>query len=316
MKEKNDKFPQWLIITREKIKEAKGDWEGIRREGQADVRRGLEKERIANKRIEELGYIDHILGQDLPTRMWEDQVINITGGFLNTAANSVAQHSREAYTLVKGMGEIREEEQNTFFTLTDSTSAVSGTMCFFGAEMEKRMEAISSEYKPTFVYERTNIDEDGKDIYGELKNILENYDKKFVVMLDGSEDAIKTGGIDRLSHAAHSMRDLFEQILKFLAPSQVVEKQPWFQPTPGTPDGVSRRSRIKYLLYGSGTTYDEAAIKQMDEASGYAKDALDLVISRAHAHDPQLTEYEIKLVIHHSRFALYKILKQYLSRKR
>ena len=132
-------------------------------------------------------------------------------------------------------------------------------------------------------------------------------------MLEGSETALGIDTPDSQSQAAHSMRDCFQQLLEQLAPSKVVESQPWFKPTDGAPGGISRRSRLRYMLYGSGENVDDRTIQQLDELSDIAKNSLDLCIARAHDHDPSLTKEEVLLVIDQARNALLHVLKLYNS---
>jgi hypothetical protein len=134
-------------------------------------------------------------------------------------------------------------------------------------------------------------------------------------MLRGSEEALHNEGTDHLSHAAHSMRDLFQQLIEHLAPSEAVKAQSWFVATPGAPGGVSRMSRLRYMLYGTGENLDEEELRQLDDAAERAKIALDVSIARAHDHDPQLTGAEVELAIEHARFSLLEVLRRYAQRR-
>jgi hypothetical protein len=132
-------------------------------------------------------------------------------------------------------------------------------------------------------------------------------------MLEGSESALGISTPDSQSQAAHSMRDCFQQLLEQLASSRVVKSQPWFTPTEGAPGGISRRSRLRYMLYGSGENVDARTIQQLDELADIAKDSLDLCIARAHDHDPSLTKEEVILVVDQARNTLLHVLKLYNS---
>jgi hypothetical protein len=134
-------------------------------------------------------------------------------------------------------------------------------------------------------------------------------------MLLGSEEALQQMEVyDHSSHAAHLTRDLFQQLVEHLAPSKAVEQQPWFEPTPEAPGWVSRRSRLRYILYGSGALFDEEGTKLLDESADSAKVALDLCIARAYNHHPELEKSEVQLAIDQVRFALLEVLKKYRAR--
>ena len=132
-------------------------------------------------------------------------------------------------------------------------------------------------------------------------------------MLEGSEAALLTNTPDSQSQAAHSIRDCFQQLLEDLAPTKVVESLPWFESTEGAPGGISRRSRLRYMLYGSGENIDDGTIQKLDEVSDIAKNSLDLCIARAHERDPSLTKEEVILVVDQARNALIDVLRLYNS---
>ena len=177
-------------------------------------------------------------------------------------------------------------------------------MTYMGAQIERRLEAITPTYKPQLDVSQPEQTGSRQQVYNELAEILQPLDPKYLYMLKGSEEALHRSGADNLSQAAHSMRDLFQQIIEDLAPTNVVKQQPWFKPTPSAPREVSRMSRLRYILYGAGTGFDEREIGQLDEAATSAKNALDLSMARAHDHDPELTSAEVELAIDHSRFSL------------
>ena len=197
--------------------------------------------------------------------------------------------------------------------MTSHTGTTAGSALYLSAQIERRFESQVSNY--TLVMNTVSPEAVGSrdETFRRLGEILRSFDPKYINMLEGSEEALQKDGPDHLSQAAHSMRDLFQQIIEDLAPSEAVKQQPWFEPTPGSPTGVSRRSRLRHILYGSGAYFDEADIRQLDEAATTAKTALDLCIARAHDHDPELRTIEVELAIDHARFALLQVLKRYVG---
>jgi hypothetical protein len=103
------------------------------------------------------------------------------------------------------------------------------------------------------------------------------------------------------------MRDLFQKLIEYLAPTKVVKLQPWYEPVNDAPGKVSRRQRLKYMMYRSGEGF-ESNLQQMDKTANDAKEALDLAINRAHDHDPNLTPEEVKHSIDFARLMLNEVI--------
>ena len=133
-------------------------------------------------------------------------------------------------------------------------------------------------------------------------------------MVQGSEETLFSGAKDSLSQAAHSMRDCFEKVIRELAPSECVKVQPWFLPTPEASDEVSRRSRLRYMLYGSGENIDQLFVKRLDDLAGFALNSLNICIGSAHNHELNATQDQTRLVIDNARYELLIILEAYNSR--
>src|SRR5215475_1127282 len=65
MDDENEQIPDWLISARNDIHKAKRHWEAIRGEGQAEIKRGLEVTRIADRRLQELSYFEQTFSQEI-----------------------------------------------------------------------------------------------------------------------------------------------------------------------------------------------------------------------------------------------------------
>jgi Predicted pPIWI-associating nuclease len=314
MTEKDEKKPEWEKASREDIEEARKNWEGIRSKGETYISRGLIITDVAKRHLGEIGYANRLLNTDFPKFVLTDSVVSATGASFLEAANSLADSSKEAFGLLDSIDRESEPIFTRFRFLADSTSVTSGSIVYLGAEIEKRIETLNPSFRPVYQTAKPDLMSSRRQILDNLRDFIRNYNQKYLNMLDGSEDALMRQGIDNLSQAAHSMRDLFQQIIEHLAPAEAVRMQPWFIPTPEAPEGVSRRSRIKYLLHGSGESYDDDTIGRLDQDAGHAKTALDLAISRAHSHDPSLTVEEVTLSIDHARYWLLEIVKRYIKR--
>lgn len=317
MSDEEKKCPPWLTSARRDIRQTRQDWDLALSEGQADIRRGLEVTRIAEKKIGELDYLDRTLNQDIPLSIWNDETIGVTGRNLAGTLSTYGVVVEDVSRLYIDFGREKQEQHDLFLQAAKITAVTSGSMFYMGAEIEQRIQFQWPEYEPALEEVRFEYVGSREQDFDELHNLLnENeYDPRYAQMLRGSEEALEKEGPDRLSQAAHSMRDLFDQIIRSLAPSEVVRKQPWFGPEPQARGGVSRWIRLRYILYGSGMHYEKNELLQLDKAARGAKDALDLCIARAHNHDPELTKKEVQLAIDHARFYLKSVLQKYKERR-
>lgn len=315
MNENNEQLSQWVLSSRNDISMAQQNWEAIRQAGLADIRRGLEITRIANQRLQALNYLEQTLGQNLPPSMWNDEIIGATGTYLGGTISAFQKESHRLADLYTGVDQSRQDQHTYLVNNANNTEVASGSAIYMAAAIENRFETIVFNYKPIFESAQPNQISSRQQILDDLAGILRAFDTKYTEMLMGSERALQAEGSDHLSQAAHSMRDMFQQLIECFAPAQVVKRQPWFTNTPGAPGGVSRMSRLRYLLYGSGQAFDAKEIEQLDNAAQTAKDMLDLSIARAHDHDPQLKKAEVELAIDQARFSLLEVLKRYIARR-
>ena len=122
------------------------------------------------------------------------------------------------------------------------------------------------------------------EIFEELLDLLEGYNKKYTKMLIGSEEALKSEHEDSKCQATHSMRDLFQQFLEENAPNIILKDLAWFEETKGAPGGVSRRSRLKYFIYGNCKNINERILGNLDQIVNDAKTTLDIAQEYAHNH--------------------------------
>ena len=286
----------------------------IRKAGLDEAKMGLEKVSIADGLERDTEYIFRVVGLDLPDDVLNDEIVTISGAQLD---RSLANLDAQANDLLDYASESVKHQENLhglFIYSEPMAYSSSGTAVYNAASIESRFQAIIPEYSPTFIEDPPSNLSSRESQFEQLANMLKPYDPKYLNMLNGSEEALNAVAADHLSQASHSMRDLFQQIIEHLAPTEVVKTQPWFELTPGAPTGVSRRSRIRYLIYGTGENVDDEVIRNLDEIADSAKTSLDLCIARAHEHDPSLTDDEIKLSIDQARFSLIKILDYFHKR--
>jgi hypothetical protein len=308
-----NKKPKWVITSQEHLNNIAPKIDAIKKEGQAEIKRGLEKEKEADKLQNEADYLNRILSQQHDAQYWNDEIVTVSGSWMQNRIQSLDNELDDILGYAKEAGKIGDDYHARFNFAISNTDSTAGTAVYLGAEIEKRFLVIEPEYSPVlskFEPERLTSRE---TLFQELKQSLEEFGQEYVEMLQGSETALDLTNPDVLSQAAHSIRDCFQKLIGHLAPSKVVKSQPWFEPTEGAPGGVSRRSRLRYMFYGSGENTDDKTIQQLDELADITKNSLDLCIARAPEHDPSLTKDEVRLAIDQGRNALLHVLNQYKS---
>lgn len=313
MSDDEKKTPKWVKDSKEHLESIIPKVEAIKKEGQAEIKRGLEKLGEANDLLSEVNYLSQVLTQPHEPQYWNDEIVTISGGWMANRIEALDKGLDGILGLAKEEGNLSAGYHQRFMNALPSTDSDAGTAIYLGAGIERRFTIIEPTYSAVlFDFEPKRIT--SRDaLFQDLKSILEPMGKQYVAMLDGSETALLMDTPDSQSQAAHSMRDCFQQLLEQLAPSKVVKSQPWFQTTDGAPGGISRRSRLRYMLYESGENLDDQTIQQLDDVTEIAKNSLDLCIARAHEHDPSLTKEEIQLVVDQGRNALLNVLKLYNS---
>lgn len=307
----NNKKPKWVITSQEHLNNITRKVDAIKKEGQAEVRRGLEKEKEAGKLKDETDYLNRILSQQHDAQYWNDEIVTISGSWMQNRIQSLDNQLDDILGEAKEAGKISSDYHARFKFGISSTNSTAGTAVFLGAEIEKRFLVIEPRYAPVLAKFEPERLTSRETLFQELKQSLKEFGQEYVEMLEGSETALDIPNPDGLSQAAHSIRDCFQKLIEHLAPSEVVKSQPWFEQTDGAPSGVSRRSRLRYIFYGSGENTDDKTIQQLDDLADITKNALDLCIARAHEHDPTLTKDEVRLVIDQGRNALLHLLNQY-----
>jgi hypothetical protein len=87
-----------------------------------------------------------------------------------------------------------------------------------------------------------------------------------VNLRDGAWSAIASAGVDSPRQAAHSGRELLDQLLKGIAPDAEVKAEPWFEPDPTVRGGVTRRHRWRLAIKKRGLdSEDLRALESLTE---------------------------------------------------
>lgn len=248
----NDESPKWVKTSREHLEHISPKIESIKKEGQAEAKRGLEKVKAAGELQQEAEYLERVLSQPHDSQYWTDEIVTLSGIRLANRIELFDQDVDGLLGITREGGEADKEHHVRFVYAMPSTDSSAGTAVYLGASIEARFVAIDPVYRPVLEDFEPQRLTSRDNLFQELRSALDVFGKEYVAMLDGSEKSLELSTPDSLSQAAHSMRDCFQQLLEQLGPTEAVKAQPWFKFTEGAPGGVSRRSRLRYLLYGSG----------------------------------------------------------------
>jgi hypothetical protein len=298
--------PPWIGNGRKQLAFVRRNLNTARAEARKDIKRSLEGMKAVDALDKEAAYMQAVLDRDYADEAYADENIQATGTVLARAIAHLEERTSSLAEVSVIAGVAAEGMHERFLNVLPASDTVSASGVFITAAIQTRFYAINeSPNEPPSVPQPDRV-QSRLELHTALRDMLSHLDPAFVEMLDGSETALQAGFPDSLSQAAHSMRDLYEQVIETLAPSEVVSQQPWFAPTPEARGRVFQKIRLKFILPGPITQVDDTLIDQLDEEAGAAKDILDLCIARA--HDPSLSKEEATLAIDQARHSLLSVL--------
>ena len=307
----NNEEPSWVINSVDYINRIRPKIEQLKKDGQVEAKNGFEKIQKADELLNHVDYINTVLTYKHESSLWSDQIVSASGVWLENQIQAVdidlINLSRASASYQKSCSINHNQIMNEF----SETSGSAGTAVFLAAGIDSRFQIIDTAYKPPEPSDVFPINEYRENVLTRLLKLVEPYGQKYYSMIEGSESALERGTPESFAQAAHSIRDCFQSLIEYLAPTQVVQSQPWFELTPGSPTSVSRKSRIRYLFYGSGENVNNDVLKKYDDQAGIAKESLDLCIKRAHDHNPEMTIDEAKASIDQGRSSLLSLLLKY-----
>jgi len=139
----------------------------------------------------------------------------------------------------------------------------------------------------------------------EFKTKIVEIDPELGVSLDGVVEAIEGQKSDWRRHALSSFREILEQILRKLAPDEVVKKAEWYVRNPDAVRGVTRHQRIKFIAESANA---EAGIPPLIQ--NLADNLLGLLgdmLAGVHATSRQ-TEDEITSMLESAAWMISKVV--------
>jgi hypothetical protein len=106
-------------------------------------------------------------------------------------------------------------------------------------------------------------DEPIEGISGELPKLLKEIDPNLELKRQGSWQTFYGNGNDRRSQSAHSMREVMNQLLDFLAPEDKVIKAGWYKKPKDTAP-VTRKMKVRFAIAGDGIDISDSAVNLTD----------------------------------------------------
>ncbi|HLG14838.1 MAG TPA: hypothetical protein VJH03_10105 [Blastocatellia bacterium] len=104
-------------------------------------------------------------------------------------------------------------------------------------------------------------------VLDELDSVLNKIDPHLLEIRRGAWSALASGQPDSLRQAAHSARELLEQVLKQAAPDDEVKGKPGFQPDRSSKNGVTRKMRLKLVMEKYRLSISDADLRIAEAAS-------------------------------------------------
>lgn len=141
----------------------------------------------------------------------------------------------------------------------------------------------------------------------ELDVALQKLDPHLIEVRRGIWSALDSRQPHSLVQAAHSARELIDQVLKAGAPDEKVRIAPGFQPDATSSSGITRRMRLKFLMREHRSAMSENSL-------AIAESAADLVLAvdkklTAEAHSRTESQYdEVKSAVVAAETALRAVL--------
>lgn len=107
----------------------------------------------------------------------------------------------------------------------------------------------------------------------------------------GAWQALESGTQDGPAQASHSMRELLSQVLDNLAPSEFVQKAPWYK-KPKQEPAVTRAMKIRYAITGTSDVQSESTLSLINGIS----EAVNAVYAKLSAESHSRTRLKISKV--------------------
>lgn len=124
-----------------------------------------------------------------------------------------------------------------------------------------------------------------KGLQDDLDAALSAINPNLLEIRRGAWAALMSSNPDSVRQAAHSARELIDQVLKDGAPDEAVKAQPGYQADPSSRSGVTRRMRLKFIMRQRHATPSESDLSIAEKAMDLVLALTDTLSGAAHARD-------------------------------
>src|ERR1035437_963922 len=124
-----------------------------------------------------------------------------------------------------------------------------------------------------------------RGVLDDLDEALREIDPRLVEIRRGAWSALYSGGSDSLRQAAHSGRELIDQLLHAAAPDMEVRADPAFVPDKHDPTKIQRRHRMKFIMRKARAGISETDFDVAEKAIDYVYAVHKKLVDEAHSRD-------------------------------
>ncbi|MBK8399001.1 MAG: hypothetical protein IPL26_27590 [Leptospiraceae bacterium] len=191
-----------------------------------------------------------------------------------------------------GLTEIFADSKNNIFTLPDYYSlgatkeyAIASQSYFSISEIREGSEELTIHES----FEEENLVE----ICYSVPKILENINKKFIILWNGAHEALTSNNPDRIRHASVSIRELLTHLIHTLSPEDKMKD--WSKDPNHFVNGKPTRSaRMSYILREINTPQLKDFVEKDIKA---CVELLNCFQNGTHSLESKLTENQLKILI-------------------
>ncbi|MBI3053953.1 MAG: hypothetical protein HYY77_07920 [Betaproteobacteria bacterium] len=140
-----------------------------------------------------------------------------------------------------------------------------------------------------------------------LDEKLQAIDPHLVTIREGAWSAVTSSEPDALRQAAHSGRELIDQVLKQAAPDQRVKQQSWYSPDSSSKSGVTRKQRLRYIMQTYRTDESESNLRVAEKACEFVLAIDQKLQGLAHGRAPPL-QSDVQDAMAGAEIALRRVL--------
>jgi hypothetical protein len=122
-----------------------------------------------------------------------------------------------------------------------------------------------------------------REAIDDLDEVLLSINPNLLEMRRGAWAALSAGNPDSIRQAAHSARELIDQVIKEGVSDEEIRSEPGFRPDPHSSSGITRRMRMKRLMRRYRGDVSDSDLKVAEEAVDFVLAIDDKLKAAAHS---------------------------------